>query len=132
MKSIIEELKNKRDFYSEKGATAEQIESAEKELKLKFAEDYKEYLLQFGTVSCGGHELTGFSADASLDVVHVTIENIKCNPNIKKSFYVIEETHIDGIVIWQSESGEIYSAEYKDEPQRIYGSLAEYIATFEE
>ena len=76
--------------------------------------------------------MTGFSADASLDVVRVTKENIKRNPNIEKSLYVIEETHMDGIVIWQNESGEIYSAEYKDEPRRAFGSLAEYIAAFEE
>ena len=132
MRSIIEELKNKRDFYSEKSATAEQIENAEKSLGLKFAEDFKEYVQQFGSVSCGGHELTGFSADAGLDVVRVTIDNRKRNPSVKKSFYVIEETHVDGIVIWQSESGDIYKAEYKDKPQKIYGSLAEYVASFEE
>ena len=132
MSLIIEDLKKKRDFYCEEGATVEQIENAERELGLQFAEDYKEYLEQFGSVSCGGHELTGFSADAELDVVKVTIENRKRNANIDKLFYVIEETHIDGITIWQTESGEIYEADYKDKPKKLYESLAEYVATFED
>lgn len=132
MKLNIEEYKKKRDFYCETGATSEQIENAETELGLRFAEEYKEYLQQFGAVSCGGHELTGFSADENLDVVHVTVNNLKRNPNISKPFYVIEETHIDGIVIWQTETGEIYKTEYKGSPQKIFESLAEYITTFEE
>ena len=98
---------------------------------LRFADDYKEYLHQFGAVSCGGHELTGFSEDANLDVVKVTGKNLESNPNVKMPLYVIEETHIDGIVIWQSQSGEVFKAEYKDTPVKIFESFTEYVSTFE-
>ena len=122
MSSIIEELKRKSDFYCEEGVSEEQIAKAENSLGLVFASDYKEYLRQYGSVSCGGHELTGFSADANLRVVDVTIENKKRNPSIPATLYVVEETHIDGIVIWQDRTGAIYKTEYKAPPKKEYNS----------
>ena len=130
MNSIIEELKRKSNFFCEKGASAEDIKDAEKALGLRFADEYKEYLQHYGSVSCGGHELTGFSADISLDVVYATQQNLRKNPNVKDPLYVIEETHVDGIVIWQAGSGEIFESEYKGVPRKVYDSFTEYISTF--
>ena len=131
MSKIIEEFYKKSNFYCEKGASLERIKKAEEILDLRFADDYKEYLKNFGSVSCGGHELTGISEDEALDVVNVTQKNHEKNQNVQNSFYVVEETHMDGIVIWQSESGEIFKAEYKEIPEKIYDSLTEYVMTFE-
>ncbi len=131
MSTLIEELKKKGNFYCEKGASIEMIKKAEEVLNLRFADDYKEYLQQFGSVSCGGHELTGVSEDPELDVVKVTTKNRKKNKNVSMPLYVVEETHIDGRVIWQSETGEIFKTEYKEAPEIIFGSLTEYVATFE-
>lgn len=131
MSRLIDEFSKKSYFYSEKGASIDMISKAEDELGLKFAEDYKEYLQHYGAVSCGGHELTGLSQDLNLDVVKVTIKNWENNQHVKKVLYVIEETHIDGIVIWQSETGEVFLAEYKDMPKKIYDSFTEYVSTFE-
>lgn len=130
MSSIIKEFKQKTDFYSEKGASEDTISDAEKALKIQFAPEYKEYLREFGSVSCGGHELTGISADENLDVVGVTKHNLEKNPNIKMPLYVIEETHVDGIVIWQSHTGEVFQSEYKGTPVKIFQSLTDYVATF--
>ena len=74
--------------------------------------------------------MTGFSADANLSVVDVTIENKKKNPSIPAMLYVVEETHIDGIVIWQDKTGAIYKTEYKAPPKKEYNSLMEYVSTF--
>lgn len=131
MSSLIEEFKRKRHFYCETSATAEAIERAEKTLGLTFAEDYKEYLFHFGSVSCGGHELTGISKDKNLDVTAVTLKNLQQNPYIDIPLYVIEETHMDGIVIWQSPSGEVFQSGYQQAPVKTYASLMEYISTFE-
>ncbi len=131
MSRLIDEFKKKSYFYSEKGASLEMISKAEEALCLKFADDYKEYLQLYGSVSCGGHELTGFSEDVNLDVVEVTLKNREKNRNMNLPLYVVEETHIDGIVIWQSESGEVFQTQYKEKPERIYESLFEYIETFE-
>lgn len=130
MSKLSEVLEHQIDFYSESGASTEEVEEAESKLGIKFAIDYKEYLQLYGSVSCAGHELTGISADVNLDVVSVTLRNYKKNPCIEDGFYVIEETHVDGIVIWQTCSGEIFQSEYKDKPVKIYDSLLEYIHTF--
>ena len=131
MSRIIEEFSYKSNFYSEKGASLEMIVKAEEALGLRFADDYREYLQQFGSVSCGGHELTGVSEDAALDVVKVTLKNLEKNQSVKTPLYVVEETHMDGIVIWQSETGELFKTEYKEAPEKIFESLTEYVATFE-
>ena len=131
MSTIIGELNKKSNFYCEQGASAEMIKNAEEALGLKFADDYKEYLQQYGSVSCGGHELTGISEDSEMDVVRVTIKNLEKNQKVSMPLYVVEETHIDGIVIWQSESGEIFKTEYKETPEKIFESLTEYASTFE-
>lgn len=123
---LVEEIKSKPNFYAEKGASALQIEQAELSLGLDFALDFKECLCEFGAISVDGHELTGFSADKNLDVVQVTQNNRKKH-NVGNNLYVIEETHIDGIVIWQSSSGEIYQTTPEKQAIRICNSLKEYI-----
>ena len=41
--------------------------------------------------------------------------------------YVIEETNIDGIVIWQSSTGEIFQSNMEGKIKKICDSLIEYI-----
>ena len=132
MRTISETLKRKSFFYCEEGASAEQITKAENALGLEFADEYKEYLHLFGSVSCGGHELTGISKDERLDVIEVTRRNRVTHPDIPHDLYVIEETHIDGIVIWQVNSGEIFYTEENDIPIKVYKSFSEYASTFED
>ena len=131
MSSIIDELKRKSFFYCEKGASIAEIKTAEDTLGIQFADDYRSCLIHYGAVSCGGHELTGISKDMNLDVVKVTIQNRKRNPSADQHHYVIEETHMDGIVVWQASSGEVYQTEYKGAPRKIYESLEEYVYTFD-
>ncbi len=59
---------------------------------VRFADDYIEMLQKYGSVSCGGHELTGLSNDEELDVVKVTLKNLERNQNIMIPLYVLEET----------------------------------------
>ena len=126
MSEWTEAMRRKPNFYAEKGVSEMQVEQAEQALGLKFAPDFKECLLEFGAFSIGGHELTGFSADPYLDVVKVTLDNRKKN-EAGKNLYVIEEAHIDGIVIWQDADGAVYQTMPKSEATKIASSLAEYI-----
>lgn len=126
MSELIEIIKHKPNFYAEKGVSLIQIEQAEKTLGLKFALDFKECLHEFGAVSFGSHELTGFSTDPNLDVVKVT-QRYWSKSNEESNLYVIEEAHIDGIVIWQDADGTIYETTPKSEAKKIASSLAEYI-----
>lgn len=126
MSDLIEAMKCKPDFYAEKGVSESKIEQAEKSLGLKFAPDFKECLRAFGAVSFGGHEFTGFSADRNLDVVAVTQRNRQKN-NVGKELYVIEEAHIDGIVIWQDADGAVYETTPDSKAEKIANSLNEYM-----
>ena len=128
MSSIIKIIKQRADLFYEKGASEDSIIKAENILKLQLSDDYKEYVRAFGAVSYSGHELTGFSTDKNLDVVYATLKNRKNNPYVTFSLYVIEETHIDGIVIWQDSAGAIYQTGYKEPPVKIFECLADYIA----
>lgn len=109
------------------GASKEDIKNAEEELGLKFAEDYKEYIEEFGVISFEGHEFTGICNSKRLNVVNVTVSNKKINTNIPSNMYVLEELNYDGFIIWQDTNGLIYETQYDSEPQRIYESLTEYI-----
>lgn len=132
MGSLTDELREKSYFYSANGVSTEKIEEAEKALGLKFAEDYKEYLTQYGVVSFGGHELTGICDESRLNVVNVTLENREKRPDIDKTLYVIEEANIDGIVIWQDVDGKIYQSGYKESAVKVYDSLLDYVCALNE
>ena len=126
MSALIESMRRLPSFYAEQGASANWIEVAEKTLGLTFSSDYRECLLEFGAISFGSHELTGFSADQNLDVVETTCRNRKKN-NACDNLYVIEEAHIDGIVIWQNSKGEIFQTVPYGSPQKICNSFVEYL-----
>ena len=91
-------------------ATHEEIQHREDILDLMFASEYKEYLLNYGVIWFDGHEITGICNGKRLDVMVVTKDEKKLNPFVPNNWYVIETLDIDGIVIWQSPSGEIYQS----------------------
>ena len=128
MSIIFDELKDRQDFYFEDTVSMEKIKMAEEKLGLQFADDYKEYVTHYGTISWNGHELTGISCDINLDVVAVTEKQWNRNLLVEHILYVIEEAHIDGIVIWQSNTGEIFQTSPNTKPKKISDSLTEYIS----
>ena len=128
MENIIEVLRSSDDLFAGKGASKEQIDEASKALGLAFAEDYLMYLQEFGLAFVNGHELTGIGILPRNNVVSVTVEKRKL-PHVKDipdDWYVIEDTNIDSIVIWQSSKGKIYM-ETPGIIKQIYSSMAEYI-----
>lgn len=131
MSMNIINLLSKKDLIKGKGASQEDINSAENTLSLKFSNEYKEYLSVFGFVSFDGKELTGICGISRLDVVNVTKNERSYNPDVPDDWYVIEELNIDGIVIWQSETGEVYQTSPNSKPTKIYNSLSEYIKSYE-
>lgn len=119
-------LLNKEGFLSIGGADDTLIEQAENDLKLKFADDYRTYLSNFGVASFDGHELTGICEINRLNVVSVTRLEKQFSTFVPCGFYVIEETNIDGIVIWQDANGNIYQSGPYANWKKIANSLAEY------
>ena len=74
-----------------------------------------------------GHELTGIrEGDEAIDVVELTLVERLFFPNIPREWYVIEQTHIDDIVIWKDSDENIYKAT-SQQFAKICDSLKEYI-----
>lgn len=120
--SILDVLKDKEDVILGKGVSASVIKDAEKELKLAFSGDYKEYLLTVGLVMCNGHELTGLGKTERTNVIFVTSQMKKLLDNIPNDWYVLENENMDGAVIWQDAKGNVYFNKKKE-----YSSLLDFI-----
>ena len=129
MKTVSSELLSSLDGFSYTGKpNAELIEQAEAALGLCFAEDYKTLTAQYGAISFRGHNISGISPFPGNDVVLLTKEHRSYSNTVPSTFYVIEEAHIDGIVIWQTVSGEVYQTQFgRAEVKLLYKSLFDYI-----
>lgn len=128
MSNFVTVLKKYDDLFTAKGADKQSVADAESTLSLRFAKEYAEYLEECGVASADGHEFTGLINSKRLNVVDVTQAAKKKNVNIPQDLYVVEELQIDGIVIWQSESREVYMTAGDGVPEKINDSLTEYIA----
>lgn len=126
MNQFLESLSHKKAFHAMSGVLSDVVECAEGALSLKFASDYEEYLLKYGIASIEGHELTGLGSTKRIDVVENTLLE-RHNQAVPSDWYVIEQAGIDGIVIWQSSSGEIYRTMPNAEPIKLCNSLSEYL-----
>lgn len=127
MAEFVRILKNFDDFFAAEGADAKSVEDAETALSLKFAEEYVQYLKEYGVASADGHEFTGLIKSKRLNVVDVTETARKKNVNIPLDLYVVEELQIDGIIIWQSEDGRIFQTVCDGKAEMVNSSLADYI-----
>jgi len=128
MKHISTELLSAlQDFSCTGKPNADLIDKAEAELGVNFAEDYKGITAQFGAISFRGHTLSGISPFPGNDVVALTKEHRAYISGVPCSFYVIEEAHIDGIVIWQDFDGRIYQTQPDSKPVLIFDCLYDYI-----
>ena len=125
--NLIDRIKEQEGFASLKPIDDEQIKEAELALNLKFAEDYKQLLREFGIFSIIGHELTGICKSKRLNVVDVTSEEKTINKNIPEGLYVVELLNIDDVVIWQSADGKIYQSEFNSVPVEIHKNLESYL-----
>lgn len=127
MGNIKAALESKTDLLKGSGVSEDSIAIAEKKLNLSFSNEYREYLRLYGVVAFDGHELTGIVDDPRVDVVAVTKAEKEQNKKIPADFYVIEETDVDEIVIWQARDGRLYASSPNGEVISIYDSLCDYI-----
>lgn len=128
MSSIVNVISSMKSFRARKPVDCNQIKEAEENLKLNFSTEYKEYLLAFGQVSIYGHEFTGICTSPRLNVVRITLEERINNPLIPHDLYVIEQIHIDDIVIWQNGSGEVYQSSINSNIKKIANSLSDFLS----
>jgi hypothetical protein len=131
MSKIIEIIEKLQDLIKLNAASDDQINAAEKALNLKFAKEYREYLMVCGAIIAEGVELTGIAKSKARDVVAVTLEERRINKEVPDDFYVIENLGIEGIIVWQNEKGEIYETSSNNQVKKIYDSLSDYIMSKE-
>ncbi len=108
MDNIIKKIEKNFKLYKTRGASDELIAEAERQLNLRFAEDYKEYLSLFGAISFGSTELTGLNIDSYANVVSVTLKEAQRNKSFPKGSIVVENTGMEGLLVLQKEDGEVY------------------------
>lgn len=127
MGNIAEVIRNLEDMRFIELGDKSQIESAQKTLGVKFAEDYKEYVYNYGVISAKSVELTGVTKVERLDVVKVTQYEREMNKFMPSNMYVIENIAIEGLVALQDESGKVYTIASNEKPKYYCESLEEYI-----
>lgn len=127
MSKILEVINDLPDLLTTGAADNISIENAEKELGLKFATEYKQYLEAFGSVLADDVEITGIAKSKNRNVVIVTKREWELNPQVEHNMYVVENLAIEGIIIWQDENGNIYESMPNKELKKIADSLADYI-----
>ena len=127
MTGLEELLSNMKNVYHLEGATEDSISSAQFELGLSFADDYRDYLRQYSLLSYESHELTGLCKSDRLNVVSATKREKEDNSYISSDMYLIEQIGVENLTIWQDSKGNIYSVEYQKPPVLICNSLIDYI-----
>lgn len=127
MFQVSEMMKAFPDFIGSDGRDEQEIVQAEAELGVFFAKDYREYLKEIGLACFDGCEFTGITDIERLNVVSVTKEQRRVSDPDTKSWYVIEDAGIDGMVFWQDSNGHIYQTSYGSCCKKIADSILEYI-----
>ena len=127
MTKIVKLINSLPNLLTLKPATAKEITEAEIRLGVGFAEDYKEYLATFGAIMAEGIELSGIAKSEHRNVVSLTKKERELNSKVPYNMYVIENTGVDGIIIWQDTNGTVYQTQPNIAPRPIAASLADYI-----
>lgn len=127
MNEFVKILKNSPSFVHMTPASEASINEAEIQIQAKFSDEFRAYLSAYGCASCAGHELTGISSYDQINVVSITLEERTLNSQIPSDLYVIEQTHIDSIVVWQDEAGQVYYSQSNQPPVKKFNSLLDYI-----
>lgn len=127
MSQIVGIIQSLQSYRKAGKPTKADIADAEISLRLSFSDEYKEYLEEFGAVSAFGMELTGIISVEYRNVVLATKEEWSLNSKIPHTMYVVENTCVDGIIIWQDTNGLIYQSSPSSDAKQIATSLGDYI-----
>ena len=127
MEKWIDNIKKNNLYRFSQPADITKIKNAEKHLLVEFAPDYVDLLQCIGSCMCFGHEINGLTEKENLNVILATEEQREKNPDIPADWYAIEDTHMDGIVIWQNKNSEIYQSKPGSPPQKIASNLEQLI-----
>lgn len=125
IETIIDSFKRKRFTGS---VSDEVIENAEKELGLSFSSEYINLLKGYGSLCVKGEEFLGIDIN-SYDVVKATNKARNASSDFPQNMYVVEDMAIDGILLLQKTTGEIYTYQPNQSLQKVTDSFADYLLT---
>ena len=128
MDNWLEMIRDNNLYKAAKPADTGEINEAERKLGLSFAADYRKFLSTVGACICFGHEINGIADDSDLNIIKSTEEARNQIDLIPHSWYVIEDTHIDGILILQNKNGVVYQMAQETMPLKIADDLESYIS----
>ena len=129
MANIVDIINNLPELLPMKAATVTEITDAELQLRISFSDEYKEYLLAFGAIIADGIELSGIAKSEHRNVVALTKQEWELNSKVPHNMYVVENTCVDGIIIWQDSDGLVYQTNPNSDPTKIANSLKDYIVS---
>ena len=130
MASFAEIIAKGPCFYRGDGATSLEISNAEKQLGVIFSNEYRDYLRNYSVVCINGHEITGITENEESNVIRATIAGRESADKIDSSWYVVEKANIDGILVWQDETGRVMQTAIGEDPILLAAILAEYIVEY--
>ena len=108
------------------GCDDAQILEAEKTLNVKFPNDYKEYLKEFGRITFYGTEWTGLNTKGYRNVIEATKDEKSYNKDFPDGYFVLENLGIDSKMAIVNEKGEVYVLQH-EKKELICDSLEEYL-----
>lgn len=129
MGNIINFIKNTRGFITSTPVTTELIRASQETLKVKFSEEYKEILLNFGALMYHGNEILGLNPDHLADCVNFTMDMKELDDSIPSSMYVIMMSNIDGLIYLQDEMGRVYEHFPFEKCKQISNNLEDFLMT---
>jgi hypothetical protein len=119
----IESFKRKRFTGS---ISTDLIHNAENELGLKLSKEYKDVLQKYGSLCIKGEEFLGIDND-NYDIVKATKDARINDSNFPLDAYVIENTAIEGILIIQKDTCELFTYQPNGQLQPLSDTLEEYL-----
>jgi hypothetical protein len=102
------------------------IHNAENELGLKLSKEYKDVLQKYGSLCIKGEEFLGIDND-NYDIVKATKDARINDSNFPLDAYVIENTAIEGILIIQKDTCELFTYQPNGQLQPLSDTLEEYL-----
>jgi hypothetical protein len=127
MQTFAEYVRSCEDALHGPGVAEERIVAAQEALGCAFAEDYRDYLRTCGTALVNADELTGLGV-ARLDVVAATRGARLHAPSLPPDLYLVEETGMDGVAVWQNAAGTLFAVGWDAVPQPLDETLLEYVS----
>ena len=106
--AIANKIKSNKNINVIEGCTDKEINEAERSLNMKFPNEYKTILKEFGCIDFGACEWTGLNIKGHLNVVTATLKEKSVNKDFPEKHFVLEDFNIDAKKAIVNERGNVF------------------------